>query len=124
MSLAAEAILGTGASDSDIAIVPPPPPYYKFIGMTLAISSGVFIGASFVLKKKGLLRSSAVAGEGHEYLRSPLWWTGMVMMIIGEICNFVAYSFAPALIVTPLGALSVVVWYEVTIHPSYIVSLL
>ncbi|KAF9995744.1 hypothetical protein BGZ79_010527 [Entomortierella chlamydospora] len=31
------------------------------------------------------------------------------MMIVGEICNFVAYSFAPALVVTPLGALSVVV---------------
>ncbi|KAF9361480.1 hypothetical protein BGX26_002830 [Mortierella sp. AD094] len=87
----------------------PPPTYYKFIGMSLAITSGLFIGASFVLKKKGLLRSSAVAGEGHAYLKSPLWWTGMTMMIVGEICNFVAYSFAPALVVTPLGALSVVV---------------
>ncbi|KAF9955428.1 hypothetical protein BGZ72_003737, partial [Mortierella alpina] len=89
--------------------VDPPPTYYKFIGMGLAISSGAFIGASFVVKKKGLLLSSAIAGEGHAYLRSPLWWTGMVMMIVGEICNFIAYSFAPALIVTPLGALSVVV---------------
>ncbi|KAF8949585.1 hypothetical protein BGZ46_005078, partial [Entomortierella lignicola] len=69
----------------------------------------LFIGASFVLKKKGLLRSSAIAGEGHAYLKSPLWWTGMIMMIVGEICNFIAYSFAPALVVTPLGALSVVV---------------
>ncbi|KAF9953950.1 hypothetical protein BGZ70_000052, partial [Mortierella alpina] len=99
--------------------VDPPPTYYKFIGMGLAISSGAFIGASFVVKKKGLLLSSAIAGEGHAYLRSPLWWTGMVMsefgldgvaaLIVGEICNFIAYSFAPALIVTPLGALSVVV---------------
>ncbi|KAG0238989.1 magnesium transporter NIPA-domain-containing protein [Mortierella sp. GBAus27b] len=87
----------------------PPPAYYKYVGMALAVSSGVFIGTSFVLKKKGLLRTSDVAGEGHAYLRSSLWWTGMVMMIIGEVCNFVAYSFAPALIVTPLGALSVVV---------------
>jgi hypothetical protein len=38
---------------------------------------------------------------------------GEFLVIIGEICNFVAYSFAPALIVTPLGALSVVVWYVV-----------
>ncbi|KAI7823599.1 magnesium transporter NIPA-domain-containing protein [Gamsiella multidivaricata] len=87
----------------------PPPAYYKFVGMGLAVSSGIFIGSSFVLKKKGLLRSSAVAGEGHAYLKSTLWWTGMIMMIVGEICNFIAYSFAPALIVTPLGALSVVV---------------
>ncbi|KAF9431332.1 hypothetical protein BGZ76_000453 [Entomortierella beljakovae] len=57
----------------------PPPAYYKFIGMSLAVSSGIFIGTSFVLKKKGLLRSSEVAGEGHAYLKSPLWWTGMVM---------------------------------------------
>ncbi|KAI1315325.1 hypothetical protein EDD11_000986 [Mortierella claussenii] len=89
--------------------IDPPPTYYKFIGMALAVSSGIFIGSSFVLKKKGLLRSSAIAGEGHAYLKSTLWWTGMVMMIIGEICNFIAYSFAPALLVTPLGALSVVV---------------
>jgi len=32
------------------------------------------------------------------------------VMIIGEICNFVAYAFTEAILVTPLGALSVVVW--------------
>lgn len=36
------------------------------------------------------------------------------VVIFGEILNFVAYSFAPALLVTPLGALSVVVWYVLT----------
>ncbi|CAO3632873.1 unnamed protein product [Cunninghamella blakesleeana] len=38
-----------------------------------------------------------------------MWWTGMILMILGELCNFVAYAFAPAVLVTPLGALSVVV---------------
>ncbi|KAI9316826.1 magnesium transporter NIPA-domain-containing protein [Dichotomocladium elegans] len=38
-----------------------------------------------------------------------MWWAGMILMIIGELCNFVAYSFAPAILVTPLGALSVVI---------------
>jgi drug/metabolite transporter (DMT)-like permease len=28
---------------------------------------------------------------------------------IGEICNFAAYAFAPAILVTPLGALSVLI---------------
>lgn len=28
---------------------------------------------------------------------------------IGEVCNFAAYAFAPAILVTPLGALSVLV---------------
>ncbi|KIH93104.1 hypothetical protein SPBR_02645 [Sporothrix brasiliensis 5110] len=30
-------------------------------------------------------------------------------VVIGEICNFAAYAFAPAILVTPLGALSVIV---------------
>ena len=30
-------------------------------------------------------------------------------VIIGEIANFVAYIFAPAVMVTPLGALSIIV---------------
>lgn len=30
-------------------------------------------------------------------------------VIVGEIANFVAYAFAPAVLVTPLGALSIIV---------------
>lgn len=33
----------------------------------------------------------------------------MITMIVGEIANFVAYIFAPAVLVTPLGALSIIV---------------
>lgn len=43
--------------------------------------SGVLIGTSFVVKKKGLLRaqskSGAVAGEGHAYLKDWMWWLGV-----------------------------------------------
>ncbi|CAO3698094.1 unnamed protein product [Rhizopus stolonifer] len=38
-----------------------------------------------------------------------MWWTGMILMIVGELCNFIAYAFTPAILVTPLGALSVVI---------------
>ncbi len=89
------------------------PPAFKAVGLTLAIASGVFIGTSFVLKKTGLLRANAKyneeAGEGYGYLKNAYWWTGMTLMIIGEICNFVAYAFVDAILVTPLGALSVVI---------------
>lgn len=87
------------------------PSSLKVVGIILAITSGVLIGSSFVFKKKGLLRSQAgrTAGEGVAYLKSPLWWTGMIMMILGEICNFAAYAFVEALVVTPMGALSVVI---------------
>ncbi|KUJ16974.1 DUF803-domain-containing protein [Mollisia scopiformis] len=89
------------------------PPVYKAIGISLAIASGVFIGISFVLKKIGLLKANEkyneAAGEGYSYLKNSFWWTGMTLMIIGEICNFVAYAFVDAILVTPLGALSVVI---------------
>ncbi|KAF7557193.1 hypothetical protein G7046_g6101 [Stylonectria norvegica] len=89
------------------------PPYYKVVGICLAIGSGLFIGTSFVLKKVGLLRANEkyheVAGEGYGYLKNSFWWGGMTLMIVGEICNFVAYAFTDAILVTPLGALSVVI---------------
>ncbi|KAI8992903.1 magnesium transporter NIPA-domain-containing protein [Trametes punicea] len=83
----------------------------KVVGIILAIASGLLIGTSFVFKKKGLLRSQEglVAGEGVAYLKSPLWWIGMTMMILGELCNFAAYAFVEAIVVTPMGALSVVI---------------
>ncbi|KAF8759983.1 hypothetical protein RHS01_01368 [Rhizoctonia solani] len=63
------------------------PSQYRSVGIILAVSSGVLIGSSFVFKKKGLIRSQkgGPAGEGVGYLKSPLWWTGMIMMIIGEL---------------------------------------
>jgi hypothetical protein len=61
----------------------------------------MFIGSSFVFKKKGLLQSTektgikkrkkrkkkvilnevigGVAGEGYSYLKSTMWWSGMIL---------------------------------------------
>nr|XP_040039363.1 magnesium transporter NIPA1 isoform X2 [Gasterosteus aculeatus aculeatus] len=41
------------------------------------------------------------------YLTDVVWWSGTLAMIIGQIGNFLAYNVAPAVIVTPLGALGV-----------------
>ncbi|KAG7015012.1 putative magnesium transporter NIPA4 [Cucurbita argyrosperma subsp. argyrosperma] len=82
-------------------------------GLVLALSSSFFIGASFIVKKKGLKKAGASgvrAGVGgYSYLYEPLWWVGMITMIVGEIANFAAYAFAPAILVTPLGALSIII---------------
>ncbi|XP_027331514.1 probable magnesium transporter NIPA4 isoform X2 [Abrus precatorius] len=80
-------------------------------GLILALISSGFIGASFIIKKQGLRRAAAVSGVragvgGYYYLLEPLWWVGMTTR---EIANFVAYAFAPAVLVTPLGALSIIV---------------
>ncbi|KAL2141413.1 hypothetical protein VTI28DRAFT_2413 [Corynascus sepedonium] len=89
------------------------PPAFKAIGIGLAVGSGAFIGTSFVLKKVGLLRANEkyneVAGEGYGYLKNFYWWAGMTLMILGEGLNFAAYAFTDAILVTPLGALSVVI---------------
>ncbi|KAG5378594.1 hypothetical protein IGI04_026436 [Brassica rapa subsp. trilocularis] len=81
-------------------------------GLILAVSSSIFIGSSFIIKKKGLKKAGASgvrAGEGgHGYLYEPWWWAGMITMIVGEVANFAAYAFAPAILVTPLGALSII----------------
>lgn len=37
-------------------------------------------------------------------------------MVVGEAANFAAYAFAPAILVTPLGALSIIIrwghWHD------------
>ncbi|GAB2225230.1 hypothetical protein Droror1_Dr00006021 [Drosera rotundifolia] len=82
-------------------------------GLVLAVSSSAFIGTSFILKKKGLRRAAASGTRagvgGYTYLLEPLWWAGMITMFIGEVANFVAYVYAPAVLVTPLGALSIII---------------
>ncbi len=55
------------------------------------------------------------SGSGQEeaykqksYLRSPYWWIGIILMTAGEAGNFLAYGFAPASIVSPLGVVALI----------------
>uniref|UniRef100_A0A0E0CKU9 Probable magnesium transporter n=1 Tax=Oryza meridionalis TaxID=40149 RepID=A0A0E0CKU9_9ORYZ len=72
-------------------------------GLTLAISSSAFIGSSFVIKKIGLKKAgdSGVLEVSHTCMSH-------YGVILGEVANFAAYAFAPAVLVTPLGALSII----------------
>ncbi|XP_071950652.1 magnesium transporter NIPA2-like isoform X2 [Antedon mediterranea] len=65
-----------------------------YIGLSLAVSSSIFIGSSFIVKKKALIKITSYATRA---------------IGAGEFLNFLAYAFAPATLVTPLGALSVLV---------------
>ncbi|KAI8444199.1 magnesium transporter NIPA-domain-containing protein [Phakopsora pachyrhizi] len=75
----------------------------KYIGLALAISSSIAIGTSF-----GLIdaadRTAGSSSKAYNYLKNPIWWAGMV-----TIANFAAYTFAPPILVTPLGSLSVLI---------------
>lgn len=86
----------------------------KAVGVFLAFSSSAFIGASFVITRKALQRAAARGGKragegGYAYFSEPLWWVGTLTMVVGEIANFSAYAFAPAILVTPLGAISIII---------------
>ncbi|KAF2093924.1 DUF803-domain-containing protein, partial [Rhizodiscina lignyota] len=47
-------------------------------------------------------------GGQTSYLKSPYWWVGLVLMTVGEAGNFLAYGFAPASIVSPLGVVALI----------------
>ncbi|KAM5300716.1 magnesium transporter NIPA4 [Glossophaga mutica] len=88
--------------------------YSFYVGLGLAFLSSLLIGSSVILKKKGLLRlvasgaTRAVDG-GYGYLKDAMWWAGFLTMAAGEVANFGAYAFAPATVITPLGAMSVLI---------------
>ncbi|XP_070773605.1 magnesium transporter NIPA4 isoform X2 [Enoplosus armatus] len=95
--------------------------YNPWLGLILALLSAFLIGGSVILKKKALLRLASNgqtrAGDGgHGYLKDWLWWGGLLTMGAGEACNFAAYMFAPATLVTPLGALSVLISAVLSSH--------
>ncbi|CAE6434097.1 unnamed protein product [Rhizoctonia solani] len=87
----------------------------KWIGLALACSSSLAIGTSFIITKKGLNDAarrgpaSQSASDNLSYLKNPIWWAGIITLIVGEVANFAAYTFAPPILVTPLGALSVLI---------------
>lgn len=66
-------------------------------GCFLAIVGAVACGASMPLQKIGVIRKRKVA-----------WLLGLVCLIIGEIFTVLAYTYAPAVLVSPLGAVRVV----------------
>ncbi|KAH8869845.1 Magnesium transporter NIPA2, partial [Schistosoma japonicum] len=56
-------------------------------------------------------------GDGSlSYLCEWMWWMGFILMGVGEFANFLAYTFAPAMLVTPLGGLSVLVSALLSVH--------
>lgn len=54
-----------------------------YVGLGLAISSSLFIGSSFIIKKKALIRLNRIGGiragaGGFGYLREWIWWAGLL----------------------------------------------
>ncbi|XP_011678136.2 NIPA-like protein 2 [Strongylocentrotus purpuratus] len=85
------------------------------IGASLAVGGNLLISVSMNIQKYSLTkiqRRREAQGEetidNYDYLKSWLWWSGILLMIIGEGGNFLAYGFGPASVVAPLGTTTVV----------------
>ncbi|EEB94830.1 hypothetical protein MPER_06293, partial [Moniliophthora perniciosa FA553] len=88
----------------------------KWIGLALAISSSMAIGMSSIITKKMYPGLNAAASKGvmgccilHWAFCETILLAGKSTLILGEVANFAAYTFAPPILVTPLGALSVLI---------------
>ena len=56
-----------------------------YIGLGLAVSSSLFIGSSFIIKKKALIKlanttdiTKRASEGGYGYLKEWLWWMGVI----------------------------------------------
>ena len=56
-----------------------------YIGLGLAVSSSIFIGSSFIIKKKALIKlanteeiGKRASEGGYGYLKEWLWWMGVI----------------------------------------------
>ncbi|XP_012861024.1 magnesium transporter NIPA3 [Echinops telfairi] len=81
--------------------------YSLYVGLALAVSSSIFIGSSFILKKKGLLQLAhkgvTRAGQGgHSYLKEWIWWAGLLSMGRGK-SMLVSHAFKISTLVTAVG---------------------
>nr|XP_054772446.1 NIPA-like protein 2 [Lytechinus pictus] len=85
------------------------------IGACLAIGGNLLISVSMNVQKYSLTKiqqrreaRGEEVSDNYDYLKSWLWWSGILLMITGEGGNFLAYGFGPASVVAPLGTTTVV----------------
>ncbi|XP_076004606.1 NIPA-like protein 2 isoform X4 [Genypterus blacodes] len=97
------------------------------LGIIVSICGNVLISISLNIQKYAHVRQSQCGSK--PYYTSVLWWSGVVLMGVGELGNFAAYGFAPASLIAPLGSVSViasavisVVFLKETVRASDIVG--
>ncbi|KAJ6653819.1 hypothetical protein lerEdw1_008663 [Lerista edwardsae] len=77
------------------------------IGILLAVAGNLLISISLNLQKYSHLLLARQANHKPCY-RSKLWWSGLMLMGIGEMGNFAAYGFVSLMLVAPLGSIAVI----------------
>jgi drug/metabolite transporter (DMT)-like permease len=76
-------------------------------GVCLAIGGNLLISVALNLTKHAHNKNQ-MAEHRKPYMHLWLWWLGFLATLVGEMGNFSAYGFAPASLIAPLGAVSVI----------------
>lgn len=78
----------------------------QMTGICLAIGGNLLVSVALNLTKHAHNMNQRSAFP-KPYVQLSLWWLGFIATIVGEMGNFAAYGFAPASLIAPLGAVSV-----------------
>ncbi|KAJ4457247.1 putative magnesium transporter NIPA3 [Paratrimastix pyriformis] len=76
-----------------------------WVGVVLALVGNSVISLSFILQKIAQMKASQ---RNVPFTKIWMWWLGLFCMVGGEFGNFYAFAFAPAALISPLGALGVI----------------
>uniref|UniRef100_A0A7S4P4L0 DUF803-domain-containing protein n=1 Tax=Guillardia theta TaxID=55529 RepID=A0A7S4P4L0_GUITH len=79
-----------------------------WIGIILSLVADIVINIGMNAMKYA--HNTNMDDEGRpikSFFLVPCWWIGMVGILAGEVGNLIAYGYAPASIVTPMGAVGV-----------------
>ena len=78
------------------------------VGVTIAIAANAVIPIALNLQKYAHERNKGADGKPlRPFVKIPVWWLGLFLMVTGEFFNLAAYGYAPTSLVAPVGAVGV-----------------
>jgi len=79
-----------------------------WIGIILSLVADIIVNIGMnSMKHAHNIHTSPDGSPIKSFLAVPWWWIGVIGIVGGEVGNVVAYGYAPASIVTPMGAVGV-----------------
>ncbi|XP_068437190.1 NIPA-like protein 3 isoform X2 [Clinocottus analis] len=78
----------------------------NLIGTLLAIFGNVLVSVSLNIQKYSHVKLVG-SKDLRAFYHTKTWWSGFVLVCLGEGVNFVSYAFAPLALITALNAVSV-----------------
>ncbi|KAM8914697.1 NIPA-like protein 3 isoform 2-T3 [Spinachia spinachia] len=78
----------------------------NLIGTLLSIFGNVLVSISLSIQKYSHVKSAGTK-DVRAFYHTKTWWSGFVLICLGEGANFVSYAFAPLALITTLNAVSV-----------------